>query len=77
MRWKTELKPNTGDRRLRQCFAFTPTETDDGYTVWLEHFWVEEEFFYCASEGTGFWSTKKTLLNHPDRPDTGGNNIRL
>ena len=48
-----------------------PTETDDGYTVWLEHFWVEEEFFYCASEGTGFWSIKKTLVNHPDRPDTG------
>lgn len=71
MRWKTELKPETGDRRLRRCFAITPTETDDGYTVWLEHFWVEEEYFYLPSEGIGSWSTKKTLLNHPDRPDTG------
>ncbi len=71
MRWKTELKPNTGDKRLTQYYAFMPTDTDDGYTVWLEYYWVEEEFHYFPSEGTGSWFTKKKMVHHPDRPDTG------
>jgi hypothetical protein len=71
MRWKTEQKPNTGDTRLTQYYAFLPIDTDDGYTVWLEYYWVEEQFHYFPSEGHGTWLTKKKMVHHPDRPNTG------
>jgi hypothetical protein len=75
MRWKTNQNPTTGDRRLQQCFAVMPTDTDDGYTVWLEYYWVEELFQYFPSEGQGTWLTKKKMVHHPDRPDTGSSRI--
>lgn len=66
MKWKTEQRPQNEDTRVVRCYAFLPTETDDGYTVWLEHYWSVEEFVYLPSEGNGFWSQRKKLINHPD-----------
>ena len=71
MRWKTEQRPQDGDIKIEQTFALWPIETEEGYTVWLEHYWSVEEFVYLPSEGNGFWVQRRKLLNHPDRPDTG------
>ena len=70
MKWKTEEKPQSGDKRLTQYFAFTPTDTDDGFTVWLEYYWAEEEFKYFPSEGNGTWLTNKKMVDHPDKINT-------
>ncbi len=42
MRWRT---PETGNRRERVIFAFTPRETRQGTTVWLERVKVTEKYF--------------------------------
>lgn len=45
MRWKTKAKtprPNEGDKRTLEQFAWFPAELDDGHTVWLESFYVEQ-----------------------------------
>jgi len=39
MKWKT-LAPKLGDEKTEVRFAFFPTYTDDGYTVWLEEYVV-------------------------------------
>lgn len=43
MRWRTPKRLREGDRRTLKYFAFTPQELDDGTTIWLEFFWIEEE----------------------------------
>ncbi len=71
MKWRTEARPQHGDIRVVQYFAFAPTELSDGYTVWFENYWAKEEYHYVPSEGTGIWTTLSTSTQHPDRPDTG------
>ena len=45
MRWKTkeviEERPISYERR----FAFLPTKLNDGYTVWLCHYWAKIHWF--------------------------------
>ena len=40
MRWKRPVDPKIGDEKTDVRFAFFPTPTDDGYTVWLEWYVV-------------------------------------
>lgn len=42
MRWKSEL-PKHHEKRKTKVFAFFPTRVGDDI-VWLEHYWVEEEY---------------------------------
>ena len=46
MRWKTKIKvePYIGDRRYILKFAWLPKKLDDGYTVFLEHYGVHQEY---------------------------------
>lgn len=72
MRWKTNTSPKSGEKRATQYYAFLPTELDDGYTVWLEHYYVLE----CYDDGTTstgvpFWKPLKKSMQNPLLPDTG------
>lgn len=49
MRWKIKDPPRDDAERLVRLFAFLPTWTDDGYGVWLSHYWSRE--FYSARLG--------------------------
>lgn len=40
MKWKTPPTPTVGDTKYDMRFAFFPTRTEDGYTVWLETYRV-------------------------------------
>ena len=71
MRWKTE-KTKSGEKRVVTYFAILPTKLDDGYTVWLEYYWVEETWDDgTTSIGFGHWKTNRTSVKHPDNPGTG------
>ena len=41
MKWKSNslISP-----RIRRCFAFLPIRLDDGFNIWLEHYWVIERW---------------------------------
>lgn len=44
MRWNiNKPKPNIGDRRSRQVFAWLPEDVKE-WRVWLEHYEVYEEY---------------------------------
>lgn len=40
MKWKTPTTPKVGETKYDIRFAFLPTRTEDGYTVWLETYRV-------------------------------------
>jgi hypothetical protein len=40
MRWISPVPPKIGDEKTDTRFAFFPTYTDNGYTVWLEWYIV-------------------------------------
>lgn len=44
MHWKKKPLPEFKDRRISRLFALFPRTLDDGYTVWLETYFVEEVF---------------------------------
>jgi hypothetical protein len=48
MRWKRPVEPKIGDEKTDVRFAFFPTPTDDGYTVWLE--WYISRLRYETQE---------------------------
>jgi hypothetical protein len=71
MRWKTE-KTKSGEKRAVTYFAILPTKLDDGYTVWLEHYYALETWDDgTTSTGFGYWKTNRTSVKHPDNPGTG------
>lgn len=53
-------RPRHGDTRIREKFAWLPTEMSDGVTVWLE-FYLLRERFHHSSDRTGsahrYWHT--------------------
>jgi hypothetical protein len=70
MKWKTNNQ--IGNKRFVRIYAFFPTKLDDGYTVWLEHYWeVQNWDDGTTSTGHGYWKKDKTSVNHPELPDTG------
>ncbi len=78
MRWKTNVGPQTGDKRVSKFYAYLPTELDDGYTVWLEDYYVLESYDDgTTSTGFPYWKPLKKTLKNPLAPDTGGNRIKL
>lgn len=48
MRWKTPVEPKLDSRREIRSFAFLPTKTDDGHTVWLEYYSVIQQYKYVV-----------------------------
>lgn len=44
MRWKTKPTPKLGDTRWVKKFAWFPVETDSKETVWLESYYVKEQY---------------------------------
>ena len=77
MKWKTNNM--TGSKRITSAYAFIPTKLDDGYTVWMETYWVTETWDdgTTSDVGHGFWKNRKTSSKNPKKPDTGGNRIKL
>jgi hypothetical protein len=71
MRWKTNKGRKDGEKRTVQYFAFFPTHLDDGYTVWLERYWVTEQWEVYSDPRLNNWRILKTSTHHPDRPTTG------
>jgi hypothetical protein len=70
MRWKTDNGPYRGDRQRRKRFAFFPTPLSDGYTVWLEQYWAEEEWESDSYDGTlSRWRTVRTWCEKKARPN--------
>lgn len=59
MRWKTAKPPppKGGDTRSRKVFAWRPTKVGE-YTVWLERYIIEEQYFQPAGGNPGWWSEK-------------------
>jgi len=70
MRWKTDNGLKNGDRRKVKRFALFPIALDDGYTVWLEPYWAEEEWEVVYNDGysTG-WRTIRTWCEKKARPN--------
>lgn len=73
MRWKTENEtPADATKRVARYYALWPKELDDGYTVWLEHYWAEERYErFIGDPKKNYWRTVKTSVCHPDKPNTG------
>lgn len=49
MRWikKTKTSPAIGETRFIKKFAWFPTEcdwSDDTWTIWLERYWITQEY---------------------------------
>lgn len=45
---KIKLKiPKVGETRFIKKFALFPHITNDGYKVWLEHYFVKQKAVYC------------------------------
>lgn len=64
MKWKTPDKIRHGDKQIRKYFAFTPTELDDGYTVWLESYTVEEIWYEVETDSAmSHWKSLKSYRN--------------
>jgi len=51
MHWRTPIEEKPGNTRSVKPFALFPTRLGDGYTVWLERYWAEEEWYECAYDG--------------------------
>jgi hypothetical protein len=73
MKWKTNRIPRSGEKSTIRRFAFLPKKLDDGYTVWLEHYYALEVWDdgTTSTEHNGYWKLRHTSLYHPDRPNTG------
>jgi hypothetical protein len=71
MRWKTSEQPKDGDTRIVRRYAYTPTNLDDGYTVWLESYYAVEKWRVIHFYGQNHWKLIKTSSKHPDDPGTG------
>lgn len=61
MKWKKALIVEEGTQQKRPCLAIFPT-TVEGHVIWLEWFWVTEEWTYIPSSDTWGWETVKTEL---------------
>jgi hypothetical protein len=65
MRWKKkEHNPVEGDYRFKQRFAFIPTDTADGFTVWMGFYYVYQRYTTAnRSFGNlrGAWQTREIL----------------
>jgi hypothetical protein len=58
MKWRHETRW-VGQRRQRKAFAFLPRRLNDGYTVWLE-FYLVEETYKDHKGGTGWCFLRAT-----------------
>ena len=58
MRWKRPVDPKIGDEKTDVRFAFFPTYTDDGYTVWLEWYKVHLRYETQGVATKGGWVQK-------------------
>lgn len=75
MMWKTYQNPKPGTQQFRRMWALWPVALDNGYTVWLESYYVTEK--WGPGQGwdeTGGWRTVALTKHHPERPDTGSVN---
>ena len=55
MKWQTKIKPQSqlGELRTVERFALFPRKLDDGYTVWLEIYNVDQKYwpdFYSLTD---------------------------
>ena len=56
MRWKSWVGPKSGDIRAVKYFAIWPTKLANGFTVWLESYWSQEEWRTDHLAGRiGYW----------------------
>lgn len=53
MRWKTKTKPTT---RIKIAFALLPTKLDNGYSVWLQFYYLKEQYI----EAGEYWAIIET-----------------
>lgn len=53
MRWKIKSPPKEGDRRQRRIFAWKKTLVGN-YIVWLEQYYVEEEYMNITHQDFAF-----------------------
>lgn len=62
MKWKSEPHIERGTKRISKYFAFTPVETTDGYTVWLQNYWAVEEYggYNYGYDGFNVWAILST-----------------
>jgi hypothetical protein len=63
---KKEMIPDGAKRTVRK-FAWFPKCLDDGWKIWLEHYWADQEFKHSQDIifKYGFWYDKKSYLKHP------------
>lgn len=55
MKWKTDNRPNEGDRRNRVIFAVIARRCEDGYTRWLTFVEITEECWVDYVHGGLDW----------------------
>jgi len=60
MRWKSWVGPKAGDVRVVIYFAIWPTKLDNGFTIWLESYWSEEQWNTDADGYMGYWKSIRT-----------------
>ena len=60
MRWKSWVGPTAGNKRTVKYFAIWPTKLDDGFTVWLESYWAQEEWRNDPHGHAGYWKSIRT-----------------
>lgn len=72
MRWKKKDILPAGTTKTFRRFAWVPIELHDGYTVWLEHYWITEMYEVIYNDPRlNYWRIIKTSIHHPDKPNTG------
>ena len=64
MRWKSWVGPKAGDIRAVKYFAIWPNKLDDGFTVWLESYWAQEEWRNDPHGHAGYWKSIRTWGNN-------------
>ena len=59
MRWAGTPDPKQGDRRERLAFAWLPMPMEDDSWVWLERYFVREEYEWDAAFRCWSWLTRE------------------
>jgi hypothetical protein len=60
MRWKSWVGPKRGDKRAIKYFALWPAKLSNGFTVWLESYWSEDEWATDPDGHMGYWKSIRT-----------------
>lgn len=68
MRWKVPEPSLLGDLRVRRTFALLPIRINHTTKVWLERYWVTEEFTRESKKLVYryFWTVVQRHLNKPE-----------